>query len=59
MVRAAQGMVIVSLNAHPDIIKLFDGLHMETRKLNHTVGGAGGTPADELMIWNHNVEARL
>lgn len=59
MVRAAQGMVIVSLNAHPDIIKLFDGLHMETRKLNHTVGGAGGTPADELMIWNDNVETRL
>lgn len=59
MTREAKGMVVISLNAHPDIIELFDGLHMETKGIKYTVGGGKGTPADELLIWNDNVQNSL
>ena len=60
MIKACKGMAIVSINAHPDIIKLFDGLHMETKDIKYTVGGGNkASKATELLIWNDNVAEKL
>lgn len=54
--RGLQGKAIVSLNDHPDIRQAFEGMHMETVKINYTVGG-GGKPAErtELLIFSWDV----
>lgn len=59
MVRECKGMAIISINAHPDIIELFGGLHMEMKDIKYTVGGGAGTKAKELLIWNDQVEQNL
>ncbi|KUJ73940.1 restriction endonuclease subunit M [Thiomicrospira sp. XS5] len=59
MVRECKGMAIVSINNHPDIVKLFNGLHMETKPIKYTVGGGSGSQATELLIWNDQVERKL
>lgn len=59
MVRECKGMAIISLNAHPDILELFKGLHMETKDIKYTVSGGKGTQAKELLIWNNNVQNNL
>jgi DNA adenine methylase len=53
-----QGSVVISINDHPDIRRVFDGLRMEVLALQYTVGGGAGVPARELLIWNENCEAR-
>lgn len=35
--RAAQGRVLISINDHPDIRRVFDGLHLERTELTYTV----------------------
>ncbi|WP_178860862.1 DNA adenine methylase [Thiomicrorhabdus cannonii] len=59
MVRECKGMAIISINAHPDIIKLFEGLHMETKDIKYTVGCGSGSQATELLVWNDNVQRKL
>lgn len=59
MVRECKGMAIISINAHPQIIELFDGLHMETKDIKYMVGGGVGTKAKELLVWNDNVANKL
>lgn len=51
--RTLKGKAIVSINDHPEIRRVFDGLHMETVGINYTVGG-GGRAAErtELIIWS-------
>lgn len=51
--RTLKGKAIVSINDHPEIRRVFAGLHMETVGINYTVGG-GGRAAErtELIIWS-------
>lgn len=56
LAREVAGSVLISINDHPDIRQAFDGLHMESLGIRYTVGGGGGTPAKELLIWNDRCE---
>lgn len=58
LAREIQGSMIVSINDHPDIRRVFSGLHMESLGLKYTVGGGAGTDARELLIWNEACEER-
>lgn len=51
LMRTMQGKVILSINDHPDIRKLFDGFRMERVSLRYTVGGADGrSERGELIV---------
>ncbi|RDH92169.1 MAG: restriction endonuclease subunit M [endosymbiont of Seepiophila jonesi] len=56
LAREVEGALIISINDHPDIRRVFDGLHMKTVDINYTVGGGGGSKARELIIWNDNCQ---
>lgn len=56
MAKSIEGKMIISINDHPDIRKVFDGLHMETRPIKYTVGGGAGVEAMELLVWNEAAE---
>ncbi|MEJ1378187.1 MAG: DNA adenine methylase [Candidatus Sedimenticola sp. (ex Thyasira tokunagai)] len=56
LAREVEGALIISINDHPDIRRVFDGLHMRQVGINYTVGGGGGAEAKELIIWNDNCE---
>ena len=52
-----KGQMLISLNDHPDIRKLFAGIPMVTADINYTVGGAQkAQPAKELII-GHRTKA--
>ncbi|MFW2441122.1 MAG: DNA adenine methylase [Arenicellales bacterium] len=58
LAQSIEGAMIISVNDHPVMREVFDGLHMETVKIDYTVGGAGNsTSAEELIIWNDKAEA--
>jgi len=46
------GRMVISINDHPDIRRVFGGLRMKAVNLRHTVGGRGGTQARELIFFN-------
>ncbi|MHB9021290.1 MAG: hypothetical protein ACYC3A_05645 [Halothiobacillus sp.] len=48
----AKGMVVISINDHPDIRRVFAGLHLETKPIRYTVGGGLGSVAIEALFWN-------
>lgn len=48
-----KGKMIISLNDHPDIRRVFDGFRIETAGINYTVGGGKGKKASELIIYNY------
>lgn len=54
----ALGSVIISINDHPDIRQVFEGLRMKEVAITYTVGGGSGSKAKELIIWNENCESR-
>ncbi|MEJ1411088.1 MAG: DNA adenine methylase [Candidatus Sedimenticola sp. (ex Thyasira tokunagai)] len=56
LAREVEGALIISINDHPDIRRVFDGLHMKTVDIKYTVGGGQGSPARELIIWNDKCE---
>ncbi len=56
LAREVDGAMIISINDHPDIRAVFDGLHMESVAINYTVGGGKGSAAKELIIWNEHCE---
>lgn len=56
LARTVQGSVLISINDHPDIRRVFDGLYIDELAISYTVGGGVGTPARELLIWNQNCE---
>lgn len=52
MAEKASGRVVISINDHPRIRDVFSRLRLKTVPFRHTVGGAGGTPANELVYFN-------
>lgn len=53
--RSATGKVMISINDHPDIRAVFDGLHVERTEICYSVGKADGTAraaAGELILTN-------
>lgn len=51
--RACQGKVIVSINDHPDIRAVFEGLNVQTVDIRYTVGGGGQSDVvRELVVTN-------
>lgn len=56
LAKSVEGSLVISLNDHPDIRRVFDGLHMESLAIRYTVGGGAGTAARELLIWNDHCE---
>lgn len=51
--RGLRGKALVSINDHPDIRRVFGGLHMETVGINYTVGGgAKSAERQELIVWS-------
>ena len=53
--------MIISVNDHPAMREVFDGLHVDTIDIHYTVGGAGagkGKDAQELILWNDNCDRR-
>jgi DNA adenine methylase len=53
-VRQAKGRVMISINDHPDIRRVFDGLPMRELTIRYSVASRHGSPAEsgELMITN-------
>ena len=58
LANSVEGSMLISINDHPDIRRVFDGLHFEQIPIRYTVGGGGGSEAMELLIWNEHCEAR-
>ena len=56
MAKSVDGSLLISINDHPDIRRVFDGLHMEGVSIRYSVGGGRGTNAQELLIWNERCE---
>ncbi len=49
--RSMRGKALLSINDHPDIRRVFQGLEMQTVEIDYTVGGAGrGNARRELII---------
>lgn len=48
--RAAQGKVLLSINDHPDIRRVFDGFTMIPLQLKYTIAREGREAAGELII---------
>ena len=59
LAKSIKGATVISINDHPDIRELFDGLHIESVDINYTVGGGSGSAAKELILWNDNAEKRI
>ena len=53
VMRNLKGKAMLSINDHPEIRRVFAGLHMESLDIKYTVGG-GARAADrkELVIWS-------
>lgn len=58
LARTVQGSMVISINDHPDIRRVFDGLEHEELGITYTVGGGSGSHAKELLFWNQNCEER-
>jgi hypothetical protein len=58
--RQAKGRVMISINDHPDIRRVFDGLHMRELTIRYSVASRHGVPSEsgELMITNYRPEVR-
>lgn len=54
IMRTSKGKVMVSINDHPDIRQVFDGLHMLELSIKYSVGNNHGDPvaSKELVITN-------
>ncbi|MDP3579158.1 DNA adenine methylase [Methyloversatilis sp.] len=51
LARSAKGSVIITVNDHPDMRRVFAGLDIRTASINYTVGGSGrSSSATELII---------
>ncbi len=58
LARTIQGSMLISINDHPDIRRVFAGLSNEELGITYTVGGGAGSEARELLIWNDHCEER-
>jgi len=53
LMRSMKGKGIITVNDHPAMRQVFDGLHMKSLNITYTVGGGGKSKkAKELMVWN-------
>lgn len=52
LARTVQGKMVISINDHPEIRKVFAGLRCKEVALRHNVGGRGGKEAGELIYFN-------
>ena len=52
-----KGKVIVSLNDHPDIRRVFGRYHIESTDITYTVGGGKGSEAREVLIFSWDIQA--
>lgn len=50
--KAAEGTVIITVNDHPEMRRVFQGLEMRTVGITYTVGGGAGVDRQELIIGN-------
>ena len=51
--RTMKGSAILTINDHPEMLKIFKGFKMETVDINYTIGGAGkGAKRRELIFQN-------
>lgn len=51
--RTRAGKIVVSINDHPDIRRVFEGFEMEKASLNYTVGKSGRDAArGELIVYS-------
>jgi DNA adenine methylase len=58
MMRSLKGRAILSINDHPDIRRIFEGLQMEQLSIDYTVGGGGQSASrQELIIYSWDQEA--
>ncbi len=58
LARTVEGSMLISINDHPDIRRVFGGLHHHELGITYTVGGGHGSQARELLIWNQNCDER-
>jgi len=57
LARTVDGSILISINDHPDIRNVFEGLHMKQIEITYTVGGSSNAQdVNELLIWNDNLE---
>lgn len=52
LARTIQGKMIISINDHDVIQKVFKGLNKRSLNINYTVGGSKKKAASELLIWS-------
>ncbi|RUI59380.1 DNA adenine methylase [Pseudomonas aeruginosa] len=52
LARTVKGRMVISINDHPDIRKVFAGLRLKAVPFRHTVGGAQGKEVGELIYFN-------
>ena len=50
VMRAAQGRVVLSINDHPEIRRVFDGFAMIPLQLRYSIAREGRAPAGELIV---------
>ncbi|EOS93066.1 DNA adenine methylase [Erwinia tracheiphila] len=56
LARRCQGRMIISVNDHPDMRRVFEGLEMMTVNTTYSVGSNNGHKAFELVICNFSLE---
>lgn len=52
LARTIKGSVVISVNDHPDMRRVFDGLEIASVGTTYSVGGNNGHKAAELIITN-------
>ena len=50
--RAIKGRMVISINDHPDIRKVFAGFNMEELQIKYTIGAKNAKQAGEILITN-------
>lgn len=58
LARTVQGSMVISINDHPEIRRVFADFRHQELGISYTVGGGAGSQAKELLIWNQNCDAR-
>lgn len=58
LARNIQGSMVISINDHPDIRRVFHSLYKESLGIAYTVCGGSGAQAKELLLWNEPCQQR-
>lgn len=58
LAKTIDGSMLISINDHPGIRRVFDGLSFKELDITYTVGGVNRSDAKELLIWNDNLADR-